>query len=65
MLLQGRIEFLGQVVGYIRHPRLLLIGAAQATLILIGLLVVLLLAIFAVARCALVEKSFDVRTVLF
>lgn len=53
VLLHGGIKLLGQVVGYIRHPRLLLIGSAHAALIFVGLLVVFLLSIFAVARYAL------------
>ena len=56
MLLQGGVELLGQVVGYIRHSRLLLVCAAQAPLVLIGLLAVFLLAVFAVTRCALTMR---------
>lgn len=48
VFLHGGIEFLGKVIGYIRHPRLLLIGSAHAALILIGFLVVFLLGVFAV-----------------
>lgn len=49
MLLHCGVELLGQIIGYIRHPRLLLIGSAHTALVFIGLLVVLLLGIFAVA----------------
>ena len=56
VLLQGGVELLGQVVGYIRHSGLLLVCPAQATLVLIGLLAVFLLAIFAVTWCALGMK---------
>lgn len=48
MLLHGGIKLLGQIVSYIRHPRLLFIGSAHTALVFIGLLVVLLLGIFAV-----------------
>lgn len=49
MLFHGGVEFLGQVVGYIRHPRLLLVGSADAALVFVGLLVVPLFGIFAVS----------------
>lgn len=48
MLLHGGVQLLGQIIGYIRHPRLLLIGSAHAALVFIGLFVVLLLSVFAV-----------------
>ncbi len=48
MLLHGGVQLLGQIIGYIRHPGLLLIGSAHAALVFIGLLVVLLLSVFAV-----------------
>lgn len=48
MFLHGGIELLGQVIGYIRHPRLFLIGSADAALVFVGFLVILLFAIFAV-----------------
>lgn len=48
MLLHGGVKLLGQIIGYIRHPRLLLIGSAHTAFVFIGLLIVLLLAIFAV-----------------
>lgn len=53
VLLHGGVKLLGQVVGYIRHPRLFLIGSAHAAFVFVGLLVVFLLSIFAVAWCAL------------
>lgn len=49
VFLQRGVELLGQVVGYIGHARLLLIGSAHAALVFIGLLVVLLLGVFAVS----------------
>lgn len=53
VLLHGGVKLLGQVIGYIRHPRLLLIGSAHAAFVFIGLLVVFLLSVFAVPRCTL------------
>lgn len=53
VFLQGGVELLGQVIGYIRHARLLLIGSAHAALVLIGLLAVLLLGVLRVPRRAL------------
>lgn len=49
MFLHGGIELLGQVIGYIRHPRLLLVGAADAALVFVGLLIILLFGILAVS----------------
>lgn len=49
MFLHGGVELLGQVVGYIWHPRLLLIGSADAALVFVGLLVILLFGILAVS----------------
>ena len=49
MLLHRGIELLGQIIGYIRHPRLFLIGSADAALVFVGLLVVLLFGILAVS----------------
>lgn len=51
------IEFLGKVIGDIRHPWLLLIGSTEAALVLTRLLVVLLLRIFAVTLCVLKKKQ--------
>lgn len=47
------IELLGEVIGHIRHPRLLLIGTAQAALVLTRLFIVFLLCIFAIPFCVL------------
>ena len=55
VLLHGGVKLLGQVIGYIRHPWLLLIGSAHAAFVFIGLLIVLLLCVFAVTRCSLWE----------
>lgn len=49
MLLHRGIELLGQIIGYIRHPRLLLIGSADAALVFVGFLVILLFGILAVS----------------
>lgn len=57
MLLHRGVQFLGKIIGYIRHPRLLLIGSTHAALIFIGLLVVLLLSIFAITLCTLQESD--------
>lgn len=54
----GGIELLGKVVGDIGHAWLLLIGSAQAGLVLTRLLVVLLLIrVFAVAFCVLQKND--------
>lgn len=49
MLLHRGVELLGQIVGYIRHPRLFLIGSADAALVFVGFLVILLFGILAVS----------------
>ena len=49
MLLHRGVELLGQIVGYIRHPRLFLVGSADAALVFVGFLVVLLFGILAVS----------------
>lgn len=53
MFVKAGVELLGQVIGYIRHARLLLIGSAHTALVLIGLLAVLLLGVLRVPRRAL------------
>lgn len=53
MLLHCGVELLGQIVGYIRHPRLFLVGSADAALVFVGFLVVLLFGILAVSMCSL------------
>lgn len=53
MLLHGGVQLLRQIISYIWHPRLLLIGSAHAALVFIGLLVVLLLSVFTVTWCSL------------
>lgn len=50
MLLHGGVQLLGQIIRYVRHPGLLLVGSAHAALVFIRLLVVLLLSVFAVTR---------------
>lgn len=57
MFLHGGVEFLRKVIGDIGHPWLLLIGSAQAALVLTRLLVVLLLCIFAVTFRVLQGKE--------
>lgn len=57
MLLHRSIQFLGKIIGYIWHPRLLFIGSAHAALIFISLLVVLLFSIFAITLCTLQESN--------
>lgn len=49
MLLHRGVELLGQIIGYIRHPRLFLIGSADAALVFVGFLVILLFGILAVS----------------
>lgn len=53
MLLHCGIELLGQIIGYIRHPRLFLIGSADAALVFVGFLVIFLLGILAVSMGSL------------
>lgn len=53
MFLHGGVEFLGKVIGNIGHPWFLLIGSAQATLVLACLFIVLLFGILAVSFCSL------------
>ena len=49
MFLHGGVELLGEVVGHVGHPRLLLVGSAQtAALVLARLFTVLLFGILAV-----------------
>lgn len=53
VLLHGSIQLLRQVVGNIGHAGLLLVGAANAAFVFVGLLVVLFLGILAVTLTAL------------
>ena len=55
VLLQGGVQLLGQVVGHVGHPRLLLTGSTHAALVLTGLLAVLLLGVLAVSGRALLR----------
>lgn len=57
VLLHRGVELLGQIVGYVRHPRLLFIGSAHAALVFIGLLVVLLLSVLAITLRPLQEAE--------
>lgn len=49
MFLHCGVELLGQIIGYIRHPRLFLIGSTDAALVFVGFLVILLFGILAVS----------------
>lgn len=53
MFFHGGIQLLGQVIGYIGHAGLLLVGAANAAFVFVGLLIVLFLGILAVTLTAL------------
>lgn len=53
MLLHRGIELLGQIISYIWHPRLFLIGSADTALVLVGLFVILLFGILAVSMGSL------------
>lgn len=53
MLLHCGIELLRQIIGYIRHPRLFLVGSTDAALVFIGFLVILLFGILAVSMGSL------------
>ena len=57
VFVEAGVELLGQVIGYNRHARLLLIGSAHAALVLIGLLAILLLGVLRVPRRALRGKE--------
>lgn len=57
VFLHRGIQFLREVIGYIRHARFLLNGSAQAAFILICFLVILLLCILTVPWCALLERT--------
>lgn len=61
MLLHGGIQFLGEVVGHIRHAWFLLIAPAQAALVFAGFLVILLFRIFAVSLCHLQDSIKETR----
>lgn len=61
MLFHGRVELLGQVIGYIRHPRLLFAGSTDTALVFVGLLVVLLFGILAVSMRSLEINENDVQ----
>lgn len=53
MFLHGGIELLGEIVGHVGHPGFLLVGSAQAALVLACLFIVLLFGILAVSFCGL------------
>lgn len=59
MFLHRGIELLGQVIGYIRHPRLFLIGSADAALVFVGFLVILFFGILAVSLGSLEIDGHD------
>ncbi len=53
MFLHGGVELLGKVIGNIGHSWFLLVGSAQAALVLACLFIVLLFGILAVSFCGL------------
>ena len=57
VLLHGGVELLGEVVGDVGQGGLLLVGPAQAALVLVGLLAVLLLGVLAVALAPLSRQQ--------
>lgn len=57
VLLHGCIQLLGEVIRHVGHARLLLVGSAQAALILARFLAVLLLGVLAVSFCSLELKN--------
>lgn len=59
MFLHRGIELLGQIIGYIRHPRLFLIGSADAALVFVGFLVILLFGILAVSMGSLKIDEYE------
>lgn len=58
MLFQSGIEFLGEVIGYIRHPRLFLVGSTDAALVFVSFLIILLFGILAVCMGSLKKTPF-------
>lgn len=56
MFLHCGIELLGQIIGYIWHSRLFLIGSTDAALVFVGFLVILLFGILAVSLGSLVKR---------
>lgn len=59
MFLHCSIELLGQIIGYIWHARLLLIGSTDAALVFVGFLVILLFGILAVSVGSLVKDTHE------
>lgn len=53
MLFHSGIEFLGEVIGYIRHPRLFLVGSTDAALVFVRFLIIFLFGILAVCMGSL------------
>lgn len=53
MLFHSRVEFLREVIGYIRHPRLFLVGSTDAALVFVSFLIIFLFGILAVCMGSL------------
>lgn len=53
MLLHCGIEFLGEIISYIWHPRLFLVGSTDAALVFVCFLAILLFGILAVSMGSL------------
>lgn len=53
MLFHSGIEFLGEVIGYIRHSRLFLISSTDAALVFVGFFIIFLFGILAVCMGSL------------
>lgn len=53
MLFHSGIEFLGEVIGYIRHSRRFLVGSTDVALVFVSFLIILLFGILAVCMGSL------------
>lgn len=62
MLFHSGIEFLGKVIGYIRHPRLFLVGSTDAALVFVSFLIIFLFGILAVCMGSLkIDRNVQVK----
>lgn len=59
MFLHCGVKLLGQIIGYIRHSRLFLIGSADAALVFVGFLVIFLFGILAVSMSPLEMNGYE------
>lgn len=57
MLLHSGIQFLGEVIGYIRHSRFFLVGSTDAALVFVSFLIILLFGILAVCMGSLKNRQ--------